>query len=294
MGYFNPMKVIDVIIQKVSDAVKTGISLPWTKPWGCVPFCNAISRKPYRGINYFIAAMFGKGETLFITFNQARAAGGFIKAGAKGLPIVFFKRIPTNEIDANGKAKSFAMLRYFTVFALRDTEGLDKLRPAIVSDFKPIATAEEIAKRIDAPVIEGGNVACYSPREHTICMPSKAQFVSTQHYYCTLFHEAIHATAKIVGHDLSKNGGMGSESYSKEELIAEMGAAMLANAAGVWCEALEHNSTAYVTNWLKSLGSNPAMLVQAGSQAQKRVDYLLGIKAESEATPKDDETEGVE
>lgn len=288
------MNVIEVIISKVTDAVKAGVALPWTKPWGVVPFCNAISKKPYRGINYFIAAMCGKGETLFVTYNQARAEGGFIKAGAKGLPIVFFKRVPTKEIDAHGKPKTFALLRYFTVFALRDTEGLEHLRPAKVDTFKPIATAEEIAKRIDAPIVEGGNRAFYSPSDHFIGMPTREQFKSANHYYCTLFHEAIHATAKLVGHDLSKNGGMGSESYSKEELIAEMGAAMLANAAGVWCEALEHNSTAYVANWLKSLGSNPAMLVQAGSQAQKRVDYLLGVKSEQEATPKDDETEGDE
>jgi antirestriction protein ArdC len=67
----------------------------------------------------------------------------------------------------------------------------------------------------------------------------------------------------------------GSESYSKEELIAEMTAAMLCGIAGIEQKTLE-NSAAYLNTWIARLKSDSRLLVSAASQAQKAADFIQG------------------
>ena len=67
----------------------------------------------------------------------------------------------------------------------------------------------------------------------------------------------------------------GSESYSKEELVAEMGAAMLCGVAGIERKTLS-NSAAYLQSWINVLKTDSRMVVSAAAQAQKAADYIRG------------------
>jgi YD repeat-containing protein len=78
----------------------------------------------------------------------------------------------------------------------------------------------------------------------------------------------------------------GSELYSKEELIAEMGAAFLSALAGVATEHTERNTTAYIQSWIAKLEEDNRLIVQAAGKAQKAVDYILGEPMEGEAAQK--------
>jgi antirestriction protein ArdC len=71
----------------------------------------------------------------------------------------------------------------------------------------------------------------------------------------------------------------GSESYSKEELVAEMAAAMLCGIAGIEQETLA-NSAAYLKAWIARLQSDSRLLVSAASQAQMAADYIQGKSSE--------------
>ncbi|HVB59388.1 MAG TPA: zincin-like metallopeptidase domain-containing protein, partial [Candidatus Acidoferrales bacterium] len=62
--------------------------------------------------------------------------------------------------------------------------------------------------------------------------------------------------------------------YSKEELVAEMGAAFLCAEAGI-SNAVIENQAAYLANWLKQVGDNRKLLIHAAAQAQHAVDYIL-------------------
>ena len=64
--------------------------------------------------------------------------------------------------------------------------------------------------------------------------------------------------------------------YSKEELVAEMGSAFLCGHCRIDNSTLE-NSTAYIQGWLKKLRNNPKMVVHAAGKAQKAADYILGM-----------------
>jgi antirestriction protein ArdC len=74
----------------------------------------------------------------------------------------------------------------------------------------------------------------------------------------------------------------GSDSYSKEELIAEMTAAMLCGIAGIEQKTLE-NSAAYLKTWIARLKSDSRLLVSAASHAQKAADFIQGNGAPQEA-----------
>ena len=109
-------------------------------------------------------------------------------------------------------------------------------------------------------------------------MPSRQAFGSAEEYYSTLFHELTHSTghpSRIGREGIEKLNTFGSESYSKEELIAEMGAAMLAGVAGIERKTLA-NSAAYLKSWIDVLKSDARMVVFAASQAQKAADYIQG------------------
>jgi antirestriction protein ArdC len=109
-------------------------------------------------------------------------------------------------------------------------------------------------------------------------MPSIGLFRSSEEYYSTFFHELTHST----GHKsrLGRDGfesvqSFGSESYSKEELVAEVGAAMLCGVTGIENRTLG-NSAAYLKTWIERLKSDSRLIVTAASAAQKAADYILG------------------
>lgn len=103
---------------------------------------------------------------------------------------------------------------------------------------------------------------------------------NSDEFYSTLFHEMTHSTGAAIRLDrLSSTAFFGNEDYSKEELVAEIGSAMLSSVAGLNTEKTFNNSVAYLQSWLRVLKNDPRMIVSAASKAEKAVDYILyGIK----------------
>ncbi len=94
-----------------------------------------------------------------------------------------------------------------------------------------------------------------------------------------MFHEAVHSTghkSRLNRPGVAELVAKGGHEYSKEELVAEIGAAMLCGQAGIEQETLD-NSTAYIQSWLEALQGDNRMIVQAASAAQKAADYILGV-----------------
>ena len=122
--------------------------------------------------------------------------------------------------------------------------------------------------------------AVYYPTVDKINCPPIKDFRVPEEYYCHPFHEMVHST----GHKsrLSRQGvttkgvAFGDEVYSKEELVAEMGSAMLCGVAGIDNSTIE-NSASYIDSWLRALKKDSRLLLQASSQAQKAADYILGV-----------------
>ena len=132
------------------------------------------------------------------------------------------------------------------------------------------------------PALERSQVsdkAYYRPSTDTVVVPEIGQFKEVSEYYSTLFHELTHST----GHSSRLNritapAFFGSEEYSKEELVAEIGAATLVNMAGLETPKSFKNSAAYIQGWSKALKENKKMIVEASGKANKAVNYILGKK----------------
>jgi len=113
-------------------------------------------------------------------------------------------------------------------------------------------------------------------------MPDRERFTGEDEYFSVLFHELTHSTghaSRLNRPTITEANGFGSQEYSKEELIAEMGAAFLCGVAGIGERTL-NNSAAYLQNWLEALQNDKKLIVQAAAQAQKAADFILGTKFE--------------
>jgi antirestriction protein ArdC len=106
-------------------------------------------------------------------------------------------------------------------------------------------------------------------------------FTSQEEFYSTLFHELTHATGhakRLEREGFDTPQQFGSDSYSREELIAEMGAAMLCGLAGIEQTTLA-NSAAYLKTWIARLRADSKLVISAASAAQKAADYIRGAVA---------------
>ena len=122
-----------------------------------------------------------------------------------------------------------------------------------------------------------GDRAFYQPSTDSITLPLLDQFAETAEYYSTAFHELTHSTGHSTRlNRLEKTAYFGSEAYSKEELVAEIGASALVNHAGLETSTSFRNSAAYIQSWLKVLRDDKRFIVSASGKAEKAVNLILG------------------
>jgi antirestriction protein ArdC len=279
----------EIVTETIIKQLESGVA-PWRKPWRTRTPVNLVSKKEYRGINIFLLAFQGHGSRYWLTYRQALSLGGNVKKGERGSKVVFWKideyrkqNGTTGEIE-NHKS---VLLRYYTLFNAEQCEEIDSPDP--VPEICPIEQCESIVHSMsNAPALEQEAQACYRPLIDTVGMPARSAFHSSEEYYSTLFHELTHSTghaSRVARDGIMNHNPFGSEDYSKEELVAEMGAAMLCGIAGIESQTLG-NSAAYVQSWINRLKSDSRLVVSAAAQAQKAADYILGkaaIEIESDA-----------
>jgi antirestriction protein ArdC len=149
-------------------------------------------------------------------------------------------------------------------------------------DFDPITKCEEVlnawGNRLKIDHIHG-NKAGYNRLADTIIIPEPQYFDSREEYYATLFHEMIHATGSPDRLDREKGQEFGDQTYSFEELVAEIGAAYLCGHCGIEKPVLE-NKTAYINSWISRLEKeqNKDWVVMACGKAEKAAKYIIESK----------------
>lgn len=279
--------IYQVITERFIEQLKKG-TVPWQKPW-VSGVQNIVSRKPYRGINAFTLGMTDRISPFWLTFKQAVDLGGHVKKGEKSLPVIYYKILDKRDgagnpvIREDGRLARIPFVRWANVFNLDQTEGIEAPRiEATQSHVQPQEKAAAIVENAKlCPIRHAGFAAVYSPTEDEIRLPAPPTFRSMEDYYQTLFHEMSHATgheSRLNREGITQPVKFGSERYSKEELIAELGAAFLANEAGTLNQAQFDNSAAYLASWVQKFENDPKMIVSAASQAQRSSDYVLRIE----------------
>jgi antirestriction protein ArdC len=283
-----------VITERFIEQLRAGC-VPWQRPWRSVQ--NIISRKSYRGINALTLGSTRFGSPFWMTFRQAFQLGGHVRKGERSTPIVYYKFLAKRDANGNqvftakGKPAHIPFVRWSNAFNLEQTEGVEapELPPA-PADVPALARAEALVQGANlCPIRHEGFAAAYSPREDLICMPDRAIFKTSEKYYHTLFHEMTHATghgSRLDREGITNPSQFGSERYSKEELIAELGAAFLSNDVGILNQVVFENSAAYLDSWIKKFEDDYTLLTSAASHAQRSFDWIAGRP--------NDETENLE
>ena len=284
------MNVYEVITNAIVKKLEQG-TVPWHMPWSADGPKNLISDKAYRGINVFLLGSLGYMSPYWLTFKQAQALGGHVSKGEKGTPVVFWKtysKIEQNDKTGKHEKKSRFVLRYYSAFNIEQctlpAEEIPQEDPTRHT-FDPIPKAQSIVEAMpSAPAItHQSQRACYSPLLDVVNMPKPESFDASENYYSTLFHELTHATghqSRLDRKGITDPVRFGSHTYSKEELIAEMGAAFLSGHCGIENSTLD-NSAAYIQGWLGRLRNDSKLVVMAAAKAQKASDYVLGTTFDS-------------
>lgn len=279
-------KICEMVANRVLEEMKKGV-IPWQKPWfGTNNFVSHVTGRHYSLLNCILLGVPGE----YATFKQVVDEGGKVKKGAKSKFVVFWSKKEKVVEDENGEEQKrvYWILRYYNVFNLDDCEGISK---KYVKDEKfehdKIGEAESVVSGYcdsnpGLKIIrdEESDRAFYRPSEDMIQVPMIGQFAKVEEFYSTLFHEMTHSTGhwSRLGRfkeDVSL-AAFGSEDYSKEELVAELGAAALCGYCGIESSSSFKNSVAYLDGWMRAIEENPELIVAAAGKADKAVSFILG------------------
>lgn len=278
--------VYEMVTNRIIEQLEKGI-ISWEKPWGGTRngAFNRVSKKSYSLLNQMLLKHTGE----YATFKQWSDLGGKIRKGEKSEIIVFWKVLPIEETKADGtkEVKQIPFLRYINVFHISQVDGIEPLKEEEREEIEPIEKAENVLndywtrEKITIKHI-AQNKAFYSPNRDLIQLPLFEQFKNAEEYYSTAFHESIHSTMKENRCNRAEENrivAFGSDDYSKEELVAEIGSANLMNIIGIETQKSFRNSTAYIQSWLKVLKNDIKFIVSASSRAEKAVNYILNIES---------------
>lgn len=285
--------IYQAVTDRIIGQLQNGV-IPWKKPWVGIR-SEAISYatgKPYSLLNQMLLGEPGE----YLTFHQVQELGGRVRKGSKSRFVVFWKMLEKNTLNPDGTPahtsdgkviiETTPVLRYYNVFHIRDTEGI-KPRHTVPLPFIA-AEADEVAEAVIRSYLDRSGCklqssaqdeAYYSPARDLVSLPLREQFQSKAEYYSTCFHELTHSTGHFSRLNRFAPGAgaaaFGSESYSKEELIAEIGSAAILNTLAIETESSFQNSAAYIQSWLKALRDDKRLIISASAKAEKAVALIL-------------------
>jgi antirestriction protein ArdC len=313
--------VYQAVTDRILEALEQGTvpwRKPWTgtdeMPW------SLSSGKAYRGVNVLLLGLAGYGDPRWGTYKACKAAAvkaaleqgreilekqgrkgtyfvevvngveklfmGGVRKGEKGTRIILWKPVrKSGENAETGETEAFGylLLRDYVVFNAEQCDEIPALDNVLVHPHEINERAEAVwdGYKYRPGLGHGGNRAFYNPGRDAITMPHEDQFEISDEYYQTLFHEMIHSTGHESRLKRLEPATFGSDPYAKEELVAEIGASMLAGLVGMKTAAGEQ-SAAYIDNWAKRLKADPKLIVQAAAQSQKAADLIIGTTFEGE------------
>jgi antirestriction protein ArdC len=274
--------VYAIVTNRIIELLEQG-TIPWQKPWteAGIP-SNLLSKRHYRGINLWLLLSLNYQRNLFLTWDQLKKIGGSVKQGEHGHVVAFWKTVAKNEEQEQSEdQKKAPLLRYYKVFNIEQCRDLPEglVEPLVAKEHDPILECENIINCMpESPLISfTGKKAFYDIQKDEVVLPKMKSFKSSEGYYTTLFHELVHSTGhekRLNRKSITEMAEFGSELYSVEELVAEIGSAYLCSFAGILNPGII-NSAAYINGWLGKLKNDKRFIVQASGFAQRATDFIL-------------------
>jgi len=272
-------------------------TVPWHKPWQAVDGrpTSMTTAQPYRGVNVFLLGLTadeeGYASRYWGTYRQIGQLGGQVRKGEHSTIVVFWKPVEAADRDPQTgevTVKQIPVLRHYRVFNAAQVDHLpDRFHPAPEPDSQisqPQTVLDGYLARGPTLRHVAGDRAAYHPATDTIRLPQRSQFRSAEHYYATAFHEAAHSTghqSRLDRPGIAAFDHFGSDTYAREELVAEMTSSILCAETGIDDPELFDNSAGYIAGWLSALNHERTLVVAAAAQAQRACDLIN--QAEREA-----------
>lgn len=300
-------ELAEEISQKFINQLKQGV-VPWKKPWSPTAGCqlqNYQSKRPYRGINVLLLGLAsmeaeytspawttydgalkhlgwdGEGGRAGASKWRAANPGKGVKKGETATKIVFWGNVK-REDKVTGEEKSFFMSKLYNVFNTDQIDGIEWETPDLGEPISvPAALSSIYENYTNAPTLTHGEQdrAFYRPSTDTISLPLIGQFDTVEGYAETLCHELTHSTghpSRLKRFEI--NDKACKSDYAKEELVAEIGASMMMQAAGI---SVDMPAMAdYIKGWLSALENDHSLIVWAAQAAQKAMDHIMAPVAE--------------
>lgn len=292
----------EITSQILSQIESTG-ELPWKKPWfGSTSLAvSHINGNRYSFLNQIMLIIQAKNNGVttpyeYLTFKQVNAEGGCVKKGEKGSRVYFYKiqeyekkdsktgEIIVDKVTGKPVMYQVPILKSYSVFEVSQCEGIKRKYNGITL-FKndKIDSAEKLVdsyisrENIKLVSEKVSDEAYYSPSKDMINIPTLSQYKDVNEYYSTLFHEMVHSTghpSRLNRIEIKNKAAFGSEEYSKEELIAEIGSSFLRGLLGIEDDGDRINSIAYINAWCKTLKNDSRMIVNASRKAEAACKYI--------------------
>lgn len=274
--------VYALVTERIIQQLEAG-SIPWVKPWAVSLPYNAVSKRPYSGVNVLLlwhtASERGYKSSAWLTYKQAEELGGHIRKGEKSTLVVYGssyqKKVETESGEELEERRNF--LKQYRLFNVEQAEGL----PAEFYEVKGAEPFEDRREEVEAfigsmgaTVKHGGVRAAYNRREDVIKLPPLEAFKDAHGYYYTALHEHGHWT----GHEsrLNRQFGQrfGDHAYAFEELVAELTSSFVAARLGIKADLQD---VSYIGSWLKILKSDNAAIFTAARRAEEAAEYLFTV-----------------
>lgn len=291
--------------KSVADMFVKGLSeegLNWKQGWATTgELRNAVSNRHYRGLNEFylklVSMVHGYKDPRWMTFNQIRDEGYRLEKGSKGAKVEYW--FPFDTIKKKGvsfeekerlinegerKKEDFSLVaKYYTVFNGDNISGLPEIELP-KNEIEPSVVLEQISRGMNVEIYnDGEDRAFYRPSTDDIHLPLPEVFSSDNEYNAVAFHELGHATGHESRLNRDQSGVFGTSAYAKEELVAEITSAFMAETTGISLEDMNmENHKAYVNGWIASIEDDPEYLMKAISQAHDAADYMQQFVSEKE------------
>ena len=287
-------KAIDRFAQMMVTRLEEMKGQQWEKGWidgggRTHGLPQNLSGRRYSGHNDFFlqlhTAANGYDVPVYATYKQIKEAGATIAKGEKAMPVIYWN---VTHKDENGQKVSDEAYEAMTKAEQEKVKTIPIMMGYYVWNLQ--YTSKEFDQMIDkqAWVCKINNVdgagAYYSPTKDEITVPTKKQFKvhdtpeeifkDGMEYYSSIAHEMAHSTGveKRLGRDME--GHFGDPKYAKEELVAELTAAMVGNTMGFDKRILDNNAK-YVDSWMDTLKKEPRFILSVMADVNKASKMIL-------------------
>lgn len=283
---------------------------PWQKPWtggNSGRHRNLITGHVYTGANPILlemgAIMRGHHLPLWVGFGAAKSKGWQVKKGSKSVRILRPQLSKREQTDANGQPQTdpatgdtlisaWVSYKIVSLFNAADLTAPDDsldlaIRSALgqvpqLAESERLDAAERVLEAWQVPTSFDGTLACYVPAQDRIVMPPAATFRSREAFCATWAHEQSHSTGHKSRLARDLNGSRTSNSYAREELIAELAAVLLCQRLEIGYDLQGH--AAYLRHWAAVLKESPRALLKVLSAARQAADLICPDPAADSAS----------